>query len=134
MARARVLIADDHPAVTAQLRSLLEGEFDIVATVSDGFAAVGAAQALQPDLAVLDLAMPGLDGIDAAGQIIANRPEIRVVIVTVHDDTSLIDRAKSAGVAGYVLKPAAGDQLIPTLRAAMASSSPRTFVQTAVPP
>jgi DNA-binding NarL/FixJ family response regulator len=134
MTRARLLIADDHPAVIAQLRSLLEGEFDVVATVGDGLAAVSSAKTLKPDLVVIDLGMPGLDGIDAARQIIAYSGGTRVVMVSVHRDSSLIDRARIAGVVGYVLKDAAGDYLIPTLRAVLTSSSPSTFVQAAVSP
>jgi DNA-binding NarL/FixJ family response regulator len=125
MSRARVLIADDHPAVTAELRSLLEKDFDVVATVGDGLAAVEAARSLRPDLVVLDLAMPGLDGIQAATQIMAFLPDTRIVIVTVHRDPTLMAQVKAMGIAGYVMKAAAGDQLIPTLKAALQSPPKR---------
>ena len=117
--RARVLLADDHPAVLKDLCALLEPEFEVIATVEDGHALVAAAEELDPDVIVTDITMPGLDGIAAAGEILRKDPAARVVFVTVHDEAEMFKKGLSMGVLGYVLKLTAGEELIPAIHAAL---------------
>jgi DNA-binding NarL/FixJ family response regulator len=116
---ARVLLADDHPAVAEDLRAVLELEFDVIATVSDGYGLLAAANTLTPDVIVTDIAMPGLDGMAAAGEILQRNPCARIVFVTVHNDAEMVQKALATGVLGYVLKLTAGDELIPATQAAL---------------
>ena len=115
--RARIVLADDHPAVVKDLCAVLEPEFEIVATVGDGNALVAAAEALSPDVIVTDVAMPGLDGIAAASEILRRNPAARIVFVTVHDDSEMVKKGLAIGALGYVLKLAAGEDLIPAIHA-----------------
>jgi DNA-binding NarL/FixJ family response regulator len=119
MNRARVLLADDHPGNAELLRTLLQPDFDVIAVVRDGRALVSAAETLLPDVIVSDISMPELDGIAAAGVILRQNPRARIIFVTVHGDTALRERALEAGAVGYVLKLAAGDELVPAVRAAL---------------
>jgi DNA-binding NarL/FixJ family response regulator len=117
--RARVLLAEDHPAVAEDLRALLTSEFDVIATVGDGDGLVAAADMLTPDVIVTDIAMPGLDGMAAAGEILQRNPRARIVFVTVHNDAEMVQKALATGVLGYVLKLTAGDELVPATHAAL---------------
>src|SRR5689334_19446287 len=92
MDRARVLLAEDHADVAAQLRTLLEPEFEVVTTVGDGYAMLGAARALRPDVIVADIAMPLLDGMTAAAELLREEPEARIVFLSVHRDAALVQR------------------------------------------
>jgi DNA-binding NarL/FixJ family response regulator len=116
---ARVLLAEDHPAMAEGLRALLTSEFDVIATVGDGYGLVAAANALTPDVIVTDIAMPGLDGMAAAGEILQRNPSARIVFVTVHNDAEIVQQAFATGVLGYVLKLTAGDELVPATHAAL---------------
>ena len=117
--RPRLLLADDHPQTATLLRRLLLSEFDVLELVTDGRELISAAERLLPDVIVSDVTMPGLDGISAATQILRKNPEARVVFVTVHGDPVLVERGLSTGALGYVLKAAAGEDLIPAVRAAL---------------
>ena len=117
--RARILLADDHAGNTDLLCRLLQPEFDVVGVVEDGHALVSAAETLRPDVIVTDISMPGLDGIAAATVILGRNPAARIVFVTVHSDRVLMERGLAAGAMGYVLKLAAGDDLLPAIRAAL---------------
>ena len=119
MARARVLLADDHADNTDLLCRLLTPEFDVVASVQDGITLVDAAETLSPDVIVTDISMPGLDGIAASMVILRRNPAARIVLVTVHRDRILMERGLAAGALGYVLKLDAGDDLLPAVRAAL---------------
>src|SRR5262245_55703863 len=119
MNRPRVLLADDHEAIAEQLRGVLEADFEVVATVTDGGALIAAAEALRPDAIVTDIVMPGLDGIAAAAAILRHNPDARIVFVTVYGDAALVRRGLDAGGLGYVLKLAAGDDLLPAVHAAL---------------
>jgi DNA-binding NarL/FixJ family response regulator len=119
MSRARVLLADDHVANAALIHALLQPEFEVVGAVTDGRALVDAAEALSPDVIVTDVGMPGLDGIAAAVEILRKNPKARVVFVTVHDDSAVAARVLATGALGYVLKLAAGDELVPAVQAAL---------------
>jgi DNA-binding NarL/FixJ family response regulator len=117
--RARVLLADDHPAVVKDLCAVLQAEFDVIANVGDGYALLAAAEALAPDVIVTDIAMPGLDGIVAASEILRRNPAARIVFVTVHDDSEMMKKGLAIGVLGYVLKVMAGEDLVPAIHAAL---------------
>src|SRR5262249_40374114 len=109
MKRARVVLADDHPAVAEQLRGVLEPEFEVVAVVSDGDALLTAVERFRPDVIVTDVAMPGLDGIAATRELLRREPGARVVFITIHDNPALVKQALAAGAFGYVVKLAAGE-------------------------
>lgn len=116
--RPRVLLADDQPANMALLRSVLEAEFEVIAAVPDGQALIDAATTLSPDVIVTDIAMPILDGIAAAKEILRRNASARVVFVTVHADPAIVRRSLAIGGLGYVLKVSAGEELVPAVWAA----------------
>ncbi len=117
----RVLLADDHALVRHGLRLILDAEpdFDVIAEASDGQQAVEVALAGNADLAVLDVAMPRLTGIQAARQLSEHRPEMRVLILSMHDNEQFFFEALRAGASGYILKSAAHEDLINACRAAI---------------
>jgi DNA-binding NarL/FixJ family response regulator len=119
MRRPTVVLADDHQETARQLRELLEPQFDVVALVEDGRALVSSAARLSPDAIVADISMPGLDGIEASVLIRRHNPDARIVLVTVHSEPVLVARGLAAGALGYVLKDAAGDELVPAVRAVL---------------
>jgi len=119
MSRSRLLLADDHVENAELLRGLLESEFDVIGQVQDGFALVSAAERLSPDVIVSDISMPKMDGISAATVILGKDPAVRIIFVTVHNDPLLLERGLAAGAMGYVLKLAAGDELIPAVYSAL---------------
>ena len=118
--RPRVLLAEDHAQTAEQLRKLLLAEFEVIAWVKDGNALVDAAARLSPDVIVTDIAMPGVDGIEAVTRIRRNNPNARIVLVTVHSELMLVEAGLASGALGYVLKDTAGDELVPAVRAALA--------------
>lgn len=119
MNRARALIADDHADTLVLLAGLLETEFDVVGCVRSGAELVTAAEALGPDVIVSDIAMPGVDGLTAASSILQRNPAARIILVTVHDDVVIARKALAIGALGYVLKSAAGDELVTAVHAAL---------------
>jgi DNA-binding NarL/FixJ family response regulator len=119
MPRATVLLADDHAIVAEGLASLLHGEFALVGTVADGAQLVEAARRLRPDLIVTDLAMPGLNGLDALRQLKADGLAARVVVLTMHADAHVAAEVLRAGASGFVVKHAAGQELIAALHAVL---------------
>jgi two-component system, NarL family, response regulator LiaR len=113
MTPLRVLLADDHAVVRQALQALLERHgFEVVAEVSDGGAAVTAARLLRPDVAVLDVAMPILNGVDAAHEIALVAPATRVILLSALDDSYFVPAALRAGVRGFVLKVQGIDDLV----------------------
>jgi DNA-binding NarL/FixJ family response regulator len=120
MYRPRVLLAEDHAETAARLRKLLGVEFDVIAWVEDGRALVDATERLSPDAIVADIDMPGVDGIAATTLIRRLDPDARIVLVTVHSESMLVEAGLAAGALGYVLKDTAGDELIPAIHAALA--------------
>jgi two-component system response regulator NreC len=115
----RILLADDHNVMRRGLRLLLESQpgFSVVAEASDGRQAVSQAEATQPDVVVLDIAMPNLSGIEAAQRIVAARPGTEIVILSMHSDESYVLRALKAGAKGYLLKDSAEGDLIDAIHA-----------------
>lgn len=118
---ARLLLADDHELVRNGIRRLLDDEPDleVVAEAGDGVEAVQTALATELDLAVLDVAMPRLTGIQAARQLASQRPGLRVLILSMHDSEQFFFEALRAGASGYVLKSAAHADLVSACRAAL---------------
>jgi DNA-binding NarL/FixJ family response regulator len=114
--RPRVLLADDHPLVLAALRSLLEAECEVVGTVSDGRELVEAASRLEPEVIVLDISLPSLNGIDAARQIKKELPETKILFLTMHANLAYLKEALVAGATGYLLKTSAREELLGALR------------------
>lgn len=119
MQRATVLLADDHAIVAEGLASLLQGEFALVGTVANGSELLEAARRLRPDLIVTDLAMPGLNGLDALRQLKAEGIAARVVVLTMHANAHVAAEALRAGASGFVVKHAAGQELIAALHAVL---------------
>ena len=104
----RILVADDHPLYRRGLAALLAGHdgWEVVGEESDGVGAVTAAHAEQPDVVVMDLRMPGLDGIEATRRIVSTAPHVAVLVLTMHDDDGSVFSAMRAGARGYLLKGA----------------------------
>ena len=116
----RILIAEDETIIRLDLRDLLErAGFDVCAEAKDGEEAVDLARAEQPDVAVLDVKMPKLDGIEAARRILDERP-IPIVMVTAYEQDELVSRAVEAGVFGYLVKPFRESDLLPAIATARA--------------
>jgi two-component system, NarL family, response regulator NreC len=123
--KLRLLLGDDHPLVRHGLRKILEErpEWEVVSEVGDGREAVREAIAHKPDVAILDVAMPLLNGIDAAQQIVRRVPETRILMLSMHADEAYVTRARQAGTTGYMLKDAAGKELL-TAIASVAAGRP----------
>jgi len=117
--RPRVLLADDHRMVAEGLKSLLTPEFELVGVVEDGRALLEAAKKLRPDVIVADISMPLLNGIDALVQLKQRDEQVRVVVLTMHQEVAYVRRALDAGALGYVLKHSAPTELIAAIRAAL---------------
>ena len=126
MCAVSVLIADDHEVVRRGIRALIQEQpgWQVVAEVTNGRDAVAKANEFQPDVAILDISMPSLNGLDATKQIAKVSPGTKVLILTVHDSDPLISKVLQAGARGYILKADAGRDLI---TAAKALLSDKTF-------
>jgi DNA-binding NarL/FixJ family response regulator len=115
----RILIADDHELARKGIRSLLEGHpgWEVCAEARDGREAVELATHLKPDVLLLDVGMPNLNGLDAARQILANMPHVLILIVTVHDSEQIVREVLAAGARGFLLKSDAGRDLVAAVEA-----------------
>jgi DNA-binding NarL/FixJ family response regulator len=114
--KLRLLLADDHTILLEGLKALLAPEFEVVATTADGRAVLDAAERHQPDLILLDISMPGLNGIEAARRLKQSNPDAKLIILTMHADLSFVSAAFEAGASGYVLKHSAPTELLAALR------------------
>jgi DNA-binding NarL/FixJ family response regulator len=114
MGKLRLLLGDDHTLLRHGLRKIVEEkpEWQVVAEAGDGREAVRQALALKPDVAVLDIAMPLLNGIDATAQIVRRAPEVKVLILSMYSQEAYVSRALHAGATGYLLKDSAGKDLV----------------------
>jgi DNA-binding NarL/FixJ family response regulator len=125
MTRPRILLADDHTLMADALRCLLQAEFDVVGTVADGRALLDAASELKPDLVVVDIGMPLLNGLDAAEQLKALQPDVKVIFLTQYREPHYAAEAFRRQASGYLLKESAAAELITAIREAMQG---RTYV------
>ena len=112
MRRARIIIADDHLLTLEGIRTVLEPYHEVVGTATDGRALLEATLHLKPDLIILDITMPLLNGVDAAIQIKKTLPETKLLFVTMHLNPAYLEAALAAGATGYVLKSAAREELL----------------------
>jgi len=120
MRRFTVLVADDHAIVKEGLVALLRSNnFDVVAAVGNGNELMVEAKRLRPDLIVTDLSMPGLSGLDALSRLKAERIESKVIVLTMHHDAELATRAMRAGASAFMLKDAAGEELLNAIQQAV---------------
>jgi len=119
MSMIRILLADDHTLMRRGLRLLIQSQsgFEVVAEASDGRQAVEQAESLKPDVAILDIAMPNLGGIEAAQRIVAVLPQTGIVILSMHADEGYVLRALKAGAKGYLLKDSAEADLMEAIKA-----------------
>jgi DNA-binding NarL/FixJ family response regulator len=126
----RVLLADDHKAMLERVKSLLDSEFEIVGAVDNGQALVEAAKELSPDVLVVDISMPVLNGIDAVRQIRKSGGKGKVIFLTVHDDPDMVPECFDAGALGFVVKSRLASDLIPAIQLALTD---HTFVSPTLP-
>jgi DNA-binding NarL/FixJ family response regulator len=127
----RILIADDHEVARKGIRALVESHpgWEVCGEAADGREAVKAAARLKPDLVLLDIGMPSLNGLDATRQILADSPDTRVLILTMHDSEQVVREVLAAGARGFLLKSDAGRDLVSAIEALQAR---RTFFTTKV--
>lgn len=120
MARARIVLADDHAEFLALAARMIEPEFEVVKSFTDGQSLVHEIVALDPDLLVLDISMPGLTGIEVAQQLQAAGRKSLVVFLTVHQDSDYLRSALATGALGYVIKARMASDLVSAIRSALA--------------
>ena len=125
MSQIRIVLADDHTVMRAGIRLVLERQPDlhVVGEASDGREAVNAVERVHPDVVVMDIAMPNLNGIEATRQIIANGAAVSIVVLSMHSDEEYVLRALKAGARGYLLKESAEADLIAAVRAVIGGKS-----------
>ncbi len=121
----RILLADDHVLVAEGIQKLLEPEFELVGIVADGRSLVTAAAKLQPDIVVVDISLPLLNGLDASQQLKKNNPNLKIIVLTMHSEPNFVTQAFRVGVSGYVLKQSVGSELVQAIREVIKG---RTFV------
>src|ERR671913_2142577 len=123
---ARLLIADDHALVREGLRTMLAGEdgIEVIAEAHDGSEALSLCRELMPDLVLMDVRMPVMDGLQATKHIKAEMPKTSVMMVTMHENPDYLFEAVKAGAAGYVLKDASGERLLSAVRRTLEGESP----------
>ena len=114
----RILLADDHAMIRQGLKSILESEgFQVIAEAANGRDTVGLCQRVRPDVAVVDISMPLMNGVDAAREIVKERPQVKVILLTAHTQDRYVVEGLRHGVSGYVLKENAADELVQAVRA-----------------
>jgi DNA-binding NarL/FixJ family response regulator len=120
MTKIRILIADDHAIVREGIRALLHlaDDMEVVGEAADGREAIDLSRRLAPDVILMDIAMPGLGGLEAALEIRKENPEVKILVLSQYEDREYVRRFLKAGVSGYVLKKAAGSELTAGIRAA----------------
>ena len=127
----RILIVDDHPALREGLKSLLSPLFDIVGEAADGLEALSLVERLLPDLVLMDLSMPLMDGIAATREIKKKWPETKILVFTVHNTAEYLAAAHKAGADGYLLKDSSRDELIQSIKGILAGNQgfPQDFME-----
>jgi DNA-binding NarL/FixJ family response regulator len=123
MKHARVLLADRHLGVLESVHDLLSALFEAVVMVADERSLMEAVATFEPDLVVVDLSLPGEGEVNIAGRLMADHPGLRLIVLSVHDEPTVVGPMMDAGVAGFVLKRAAATDLIPAVRATLAGGT-----------
>jgi DNA-binding NarL/FixJ family response regulator len=123
MMRPRILIADDHALLREAFQKLLEADCDIVGCVGDGRALLEMAPKVKPDVILLDLAMPLLNGLDAGQQLKRMMPNVKLIVLTVQEDPDLAQEAFRIGISGFLLKSCAGTELFQAIRSVLQGTS-----------
>lgn len=123
MRRPTILLADDHPMMRTVLKKMLEPEHDVIGCVEDGRTLVDSAADLKPDLVVLDVGLPILNGLDAGRQLKLLMPGIKLVFLTMNRDPDIVREAFRIGASGYVLKDSMGEELLQVIQDAMGRPS-----------
>jgi len=125
MTKTRIVLADDHAILREGIRALLEDQSDmtVVGEAADGRKAIELARDLSPDIIVMDIGMPLLNGLEATRQIKHNFPQVAVLVLTMHDNEEYVSHILAAGASGYVLKRAASSELVTAIRAVAAGQS-----------
>jgi len=130
MTRTRILIADDHNLVAELCKKLLEPEYEVIGTVGDGRALVRAAAELKPDVILIDVAMPILNGLDAGQQIKQMLPAIKLIYLTMNPDAEITAEAFRRGAAGYLLKTCAASEMVTCVREVLRG---KTYMSSHIP-
>lgn len=125
MGKIRVLLADDHETILMRIRNILCADFEVVGTVSNGEDAITEVQRLDPDVMVIDISMPVLDGLHAVAKLRSKKCRTKFVFLTVHEDLDFVGAAFSAGASAYVTKSHVTSDLVPAIREVLEG---RTFV------
>jgi DNA-binding NarL/FixJ family response regulator len=123
MSLPRIILADDHKMLVEAFRKLLESHYEIVATVSDGHTLLDVARTLKPDVIVLDIGMPLLNGLEAARQLKSKMPLVKIIFLTMQEDPDLAAEAMRSGASGYVLKTSASAELLHAIPEALKGRS-----------
>jgi DNA-binding NarL/FixJ family response regulator len=118
--RARILLADDHKAMRERVVHLLEDEFEILGAFEDGLAMVDAAERLKPDLCLLDISMPFLNGIEVANELRQDGSTAKIIFLTIHEDPDFVQAALNTGASGYVVKSRIASDLVAAVRQVLA--------------
>ena len=129
MTTHRVFLADDQEEMLQTVAQVLEGQFEVVGTAKDGDRAFERVPSLSPDVLVIDISMPGIDGIEVALRLRWQGSTAKVVFLTVHEDTDFVEAAMSVGALGYVLKPCLATDLVPAIWKALEGN---TFVSPSI--
>lgn len=122
MSKPRILLADDHLLLLDGLKRLLERHYELVGTVQDGLSIVNEAQRLQPDLVLLDVAMPVLNGLQAGKRLREHMPNVKILYVSMYGDRPYVEEALRIGASGYILKRAGWEELSRAIEAVLAGS------------
>ena len=119
--KSSVILADDHPIFLAGLRNLIQtaDDLELIGEATTGLAALKLINERLPDIAILDISMPDLNGINASRRLVVECPAVRVLLLTLHEDRAYVNQALQVGVRGYVLKRSAAEKLVPAIRAVL---------------
>jgi DNA-binding NarL/FixJ family response regulator len=123
MGKPKILLAEDDGDFLQALQTLLASEFEIVASVGDGYALIKAAAVHKPDLIVTDISMPLLSGLHAARQLRRDQPSIPIIFLTIREEPAFVAEAQKLGVSGYVVKRSAASDLMPAIRTVLLGGS-----------
>ena len=123
--KTRIVLADDHPIVLTGLRNLVESEsdFEVVGEATSGPDALKLIRDVRPDIAIVDISMPGISGIVLARRLAEEAPDIKIMVLTLHEDRAYLRQALDAGARGYVVKRSAAANLVSAVRAVIAGAS-----------